>query len=97
MERKPGMYDTYKHAAVAALILLASLAVMVAVIWCAVIFAGAHPRLSATLVFSVGLVSLSYLLAREYWRRNGIERFWGASIFLLALALAVVQLTGCGQ
>jgi len=96
-DRKPGMFSTYKHLCGALAAVVASWAVMLGLIWLAVLVAGRWPSETMRVVFATGLVGGTWLLARSFWRGNTGSKLWGMVIFVLACACALVSVAGVGQ
>lgn len=87
---KPGMFTTYKDAAIVMLALTTSMIMVVG----AIVFAISHPNAAARIIFGTGIVGISILLCREFWLGNKLSKIWGVSLLLLAVALAGVSIAG---
>jgi len=87
----------YRRAAGAALMIICSWALMLAVIWGAVVVAGRWPSATMGVVFGAGMLGGTWMLARSFWRGNAGSKFWGAWIFFLACVLVVVNVAGVGR
>ena len=94
---KPGMVRSYRGAALLLATLLASLTLTVTFIVGTVALVAKYPEFTARAVFGTGLVSIVYLIFREYWRGSVPSKMWGLTLLCLSVALALVQIIGIGQ